>query len=272
MSGKSAIGWTDLTWNPLAGCTRVSRGCDRCYAFTLHDMRHKLSVENNGVYPKSGRAIPKQYALPFDTIQILPERIEDPLHIKKPQKIFVNSMSDLFHSQVPEKVIQQIFQTMIKAHWHSFQILTKRPARLARLAPTLPWPSNIFIGTSVELDQLTPRIDLLRKVQTSNRFLSLEPLLGPLPSLNLDGICWAIVGGESGEGARPMQIDWARDIRDKCQATDTPLFLKQMGSVWAQQHHPANRHGDKVSRWPLDLQIQEFPAGMVVSRMEVAHA
>lgn len=259
MSGKSAIEWTDLTWNPTTGCTRVTAGCDHCFAFTLHDMPHEVYQRTGGVLP-NGKPMPKQYSLPFSTIQLLPERLEQPLHIRKPHKIFVDSMSDLFHSQVPEEYIRRVFEVMRQASWHSFQILTKRPARLARLAPALPWSENIWVGTSVELDQLTPRIDLLRPVPTPNRFLSLEPLLGPLPSLDLTGICWVITGGESGPNARPMQAEWVREIRDKCIATNTAFFMKQMGSVWARKYHPTNRHGSEMSKWPEDLRIQDFPS------------
>lgn len=260
MSGKSAISWTDMTWNPTTGCTRVTAGCQHCYAFALHDMRHARYLEHNGIEPKNGRPMPAQYAHPFSIVQVLPQRLEDPLHIRMPQKIFVDSMSDLFHSQIPEETIQQIFQVMVQAHWHSFQILTKRPARLARLAPVLPWADNIWVGTSVELDQLTPRIDLLRKVPTEHRFLSLEPLLGPLPSLNLTGVSWVIAGGESGPDARPMLAEWVREIRDKCRATNTAFFMKQMGSVWARKYHLTNRHGSEMSKWPEDLRIQDFPS------------
>ena len=194
--------------------------------------------------------MPAQYARPFSEIQVLQERLEWPLRQKKPQRIFVNSMSDLFHSQVPEQIIQQIFEIMVKAHWHTFQILTKRPTRLARLAPVLPWEDNIWVGTSIELDSLTRRADLLRRVPTPNRFLSLEPLLGPLPSLRLDGIGWIIVGGESGKGARPMQSEWVRKIRDSCQQAAVPFFFKQWGGR-------TSKSGGRL----LDGQIwDQFPA------------
>lgn len=254
MSGKSAIEWTDLTWNPIAGCTRVTEGCRHCYAFSLHDMRHELYVANSGTYPRTGQAMPKQYARPFNEIQILEERLEDPLRIKKPQRIFVNSMSDLFHSQVPEEIIRRIFKVMVQAHWHCFQILTKRPARLARLAPTLPWADNIWAGTSIELDQLTPRADLLRRVPSPNLFLSLEPLLGPLPSLRLDRIGWVIAGGESGKDARPMQAEWVREIRDKCRQANVPFLFKQWGG-----------RTPKAGGRDLDGQTwDQFPASMML--------
>lgn len=273
MSGKSAIEWTDRSWNPITGCSRVTAGCQHCYAFSLHEMRHKFYLENDGVYPGTGRAIPKQYAQPFDTIQILSDRLQDPLHIRQPQKIFVNSMSDLFHSQVPENVIREIFRVMVKAHWHCFQILTKRPARLARLAPTLPWADNIWIGTSIELDPLTPRANLLQRVPTTNRFLSLEPLLGPLPSLNLDGIGWVIVGGESGPGARPMQAEWVREIRDKCRQAAVPFLFKQWGGR-TPKAGGRSLDGETWDQFPASMMLLTEPdsQGRYAFQSEVHHA
>lgn len=226
MSGKTGISWTTSTWNPLTGCTRVTPGCEHCYAFTLHNQRHTYYVAHGGVYP-DGRPMPKQYAKPFSEIQLLPQRLNDPLEQKKPCMYFVNSMSDLFHSHVPDDYIQQVFDVMQRAHWHIFQILTKRGNRLQRLAPSLPWPANVWMGVSIELDRLTPRANQLRKVPAAIRFLSCEPLLEPLPSLNLEGIQWVIVGGESGKGYRPIPPDGARDLRDRCLASDIALFYKQ---------------------------------------------
>ena len=228
MSGKTSIEWTDMSWNPMTGCTRVTEGCSNCYAFTLHDMRHEVYQKNHGLYP-NGKPIPAQYARPFTEIQLLPERLEDPLHIKKPQKIFVNSMTDLFHSKVPEEYIRQVFDVMRRAHWHTFQVLTKRAGRLRRIGPKLDWPPNVWMGVSIELDTLTPRADALREVPARVRFLSCEPLLGPLPSLNLDGLDWTIVGGESGQGYRPCKVEWVRDIRDRCIDYGVAFFFKQYG-------------------------------------------
>jgi protein gp37 len=229
MSGNSSIEWTQWTWNPVVGCTRVTEGCDHCYAFALHDRRHALYVANGGLWRPDGESMPKQYALPFSVVQLLPERLEQPLHVKQPRLIFVNSMSDLFHSQVPDDYIRRVFDVMRQAHWHIFQILTKRVGRLRRLGPVLDWPPNVWIGTSIENDALTVRADALRAVPASVRFLSCEPLLGPLPSLSLDGIQWLIVGGESGPDARPMREEWAVDLRDRCFAAGVPFFFKQFG-------------------------------------------
>lgn len=229
MSGKTGIQWTDRTWNPLTGCTRVTVGCTNCYAFELHDMRHAVYVRDGGIYQKNGKAMPEQYGQPFSEIQLFPQRLEWPLHQKQPLKIFVNSMSDLFHSDVPEDYIRQIFKVMRQANWHTFQILTKRPGRLRRLGKELDWPSNVWVGVSVEDDSLTPRVNALREVPATVRFLSCEPLLGPLPSLNLEGIHWVITGGESGPAARPCDPDWVRGIRDLCIARDVAYFHKQWG-------------------------------------------
>ncbi|GHO51409.1 DUF5131 family protein [Ktedonospora formicarum] len=229
MSGKSAIEWTDASWNPTTGCTRVTRGCDHCYAFALHDQRHAAYLKYRGVYETTGKPMPKQYAQPFSRIQLLPERLQWPLRQKKPMRVFVNSMSDLFHSQIPDDYIRQVFEAMRAADWHVFQILTKRPGRLRKLAPSLDWPSNVWLGVSVENDQVVRRADALRVVPATVRFLSCEPLLGPLPSLNLEGIHWVITGGESGPGARPCQPDWVRDLRDRCQEREIAFFHKQWG-------------------------------------------
>lgn len=229
MSGKTSIGWTDAVWNFAIGCTRVTHGCDNCYAFALHDRRHAIYQANAGRWSPDGKPMPAQYAQPFSTLQVLPERLEWPLHQKKPLRIFVNSMSDVFHSQIAEEHILAAFEIMNRAHWHTFQILTKRPGRLRKLAGRLPWARNIGIGVSIELDHLTRRADVLRSIPAGFRFLSLEPLLGPLPSLDLTTIDWAITGGESGPGARPCDPDWVRDIRDKCQASGVAFFHKQWG-------------------------------------------
>jgi protein gp37 len=192
-------------------------------------MRHAAYENHHGIYPKTGKAMPKQYANPFSKIQLLPERLYDPLHIKTPQRFFVNSMSDLFHSQVPEDYIRQVFEVMRQADWHIFQILTKRAGRLRRLGPHLNWPPNVWMGVSIENDLLTPRADALRDVPAAIRFLSCEPLLGPLPSLCLEGIHWVITGGESGSGARPCDPEWVRDIRDRCVVAGVAFYHKQWG-------------------------------------------
>lgn len=233
MNDHSAIEWTHRTWNPVIGCTRVTAGCDHCYAFTLHEQRHKVYLQHHGRWSENGYPMPRQYEQPFTAIQLLEDRLEAPLHYKAPSMIFVNSMSDLFHSQVPEEYIQKIFAIMQLASWHTFQILTKRPGRLRHLATHLPWPSNVWVGVSIESDELTPRANALRNVPAAVRFLSCEPLLGPLPSLRLEGIDWVIAGGESGAAARPLNEEWVIQLRDRCQAANVPFFFKQWGGKTA---------------------------------------
>lgn len=227
MSGKSNIQWTNRSWNPLTGCTRVTSGCDNCYAFALHDQRYRAYHD--------GKSMPQQYSQPFNEIQLIPQRLEDPLKIKKPQMFFVNSMSDLFHSKVPLEYIQQVFDTMHRADWHIFQILTKRAGRLQHIAPQLQWAPNIWMGTSIETDNLCARANALRTVPAAVRFLSLEPLLSPLPSLDLTNIDWVIVGGESGKYARSCNRNWVRDIRDLCIEKQVPFFFKQWGGRTAHE-------------------------------------
>lgn len=216
MSKGSSIEWTESTWNPVTGCTKVSPGCAHCYAERMARRLKAMGVP--------------QYQDGF-AVRTNPAVLEAPLGWTKPQIIFVNSMSDLFHSEVEDSYIQSIFSVMKRAHWHTFQILTKRAQRLADLAPRLDWPHNVWMGVSVESDEFTTRVDLLRSVPASTRFLSCEPLLGPLPSLRLDGIDWVIVGGESGPKSRPMHEDWVLGIKDKCELSGVPFFFKQWGGV-----------------------------------------
>jgi len=214
VADKSAIEWTDATWNPVTGCTQVSPGCDHCYAMT---------------FAKRFRGVPGHpYEQGFD-FKLWPSRLELPLTWRQPRRIFVNSMSDLFHRDVPDDYIRQVFDVMVRADWHTFQVLTKRSERLSRIGQTLPWPSHIWIGVSVENAQYTWRMDHVRKVPALVRFVSAEPLIGPLPDINLDGIHWLITGGESGYGHRPCNPEWIRAIRDQCQAAGVAFFHKQWG-------------------------------------------
>ena len=216
MAEKSAIEWTNSTWNPVTGCTKVSPGCKHCYAET---------------FAERWRGIPGHpYEQGFD-LRMWPERLELPLAWKKPRTIFVNSMSDLFHEEIPLSFIRKVFRTMEKASWHTFQILTKRSERMAEVASGLNWPPNVWMGVSIETAEYLWRADHLREVPAAVRFLSLEPLLGPLGAIDLSGIHWVIVGGESGRGARPMEIGWVRDIRKQCRQHHVPFFFKQWGGV-----------------------------------------
>lgn len=214
MAQGSSIEWTQATWNPVTGCDKISPGCKFCYAEV---MARRLKAMGQANY-KNGFEL---------TLQ--PHMLELPLTWKKPKTIFVNSMSDLFHKDVPLDYVQQVFAVMRKASWHQFQVLTKRSDRLAELASQIEWPKNVWMGVSVESQEYVGRIDHLRQVPAHVRFLSLEPLLGPLPSLSLDGIHWVIVGGESGHHARPMDGAWVTEIRDQCVAAKVPFFFKQWG-------------------------------------------
>ncbi len=211
---KSSIEWTEATWNPLTGCTKISPGCKHCYAERMANRLHAMGVHN---YRNNFKLTLHEHAL------------EIPLHWRLPQVVFVNSMSDLFHKDVPEPFIQQVFTTMRLAHWHQFQVLTKRADRLEDIAPRLEWPDNVWMGVSVESGDYVSRIDHLRRTGAHIKFLSLEPLLGPLRRLKLKGINWVIVGGESGPKARPMDPQWVADIRDQCAAAGVPFFFKQWG-------------------------------------------
>ena len=214
MAENSTIEWTEATWNPVTGCTKISPGCKFCYA---ERMAKRLEAMGQANYANGFR------------LTLQPHMLERPLSWKKPQMIFVNSMSDLFHRDVPLDYILQVFDAMARAHWHQFQVLTKRAKRVEQLNSVIDWPENVWMGVSVETSEYGYRIDHLRRTDAHIKFLSLEPLLGPLPNLNLDGIHWAIVGGESGPGARPIEKNWVTDIQLQCRRADVPFFFKQWG-------------------------------------------
>lgn len=241
MSDRSAIEWTDATWNPVTGCTKISPGCKHCYAET---------------FAERWRGIPGHpYEQGFD-LKMWPDRLRLPLSWKKPRMIFVNSMSDLFHERVPVAFVEDVFAVMAEASWHTFQVLTKRADRLAELAPVLSWPPNVWMGVSVETERYLWRVDRLRTVAAAVRFLSIEPLLGPIGKIDLDRIDWVIAGGESGAGARPMDPAWVRTIRDLCRRSGVPFFFKQWGGV---QKGKAGRTLDGRT-W------DEMPAGVATAR------
>lgn len=216
MSAKTMIEWTESTWNPLTGCTKISPGCKNCYAERMAKRLKAMGQPN--------------YANGFK-LTMHDKALELPLRWRKPQSIFVNSMSDLFHDQVPLEFILSVFDVMKRANWHRFQVLTKRSERLLELSSRLPWSSNIWMGVSVENQDYSHRIDDLRRSGAMTKFLSLEPLLGPVQSMDLNGIDWVILGGESGPGARPIQATWVVDIRDQCVKADVPFFFKQWGGT-----------------------------------------
>ena len=216
MAANSSIEWTDATWNPVTGCDKISTGCKNCYAAI---MAKRLQLMGSPKYRNAFK------------LTLHPEELTRPLHWRKPQKVFVNSMSDLLHQEVPLTFIQNVFDTMARASWHTFLILTKRADRLAKVEQELAWMPNIWMGVSVENADMKWRIDALRQTGAHIKFLSLEPLLGPLGDLDLMGIDWVIVGGESGPGARPIQEAWITEIREQCIEKAVPFFFKQWGGV-----------------------------------------
>ena len=216
MSTRSGIEWTESTWNPLTGCTKISPGCKHCYA---ERMAKRLQAMGQPNYDNGFKLAMHEHAL------------EKPLEWKTSQVVFVNSMSDLFHKDVSVEFIQRTFDVMRRAHWHQFQVLTKRSERLLELDPQIEWPENVWMGVSVENQDYAFRIDHLQQTGAKVKFLSLEPLLGPLNHLNLHSINWVIVGGESGPGARPIEEIWVKEIRDQCLTTRVPFFFKQWGGV-----------------------------------------
>jgi protein gp37 len=222
MSEHSTIEWTNATWNPTTGCDKISPGCTHCYA-------ERFAERWRGI---SGHP----YEQGFD-VRLWPTRVSLPLSWKKPLRIFVNSMSDLMHEKISDEFVLQVFDTMKEAHWHQFQLLTKRPDRMLAISKLLPvWPENVWAGVSIESNAWVWRADVLREIPASVRFLSCEPLLGPLDSLGLNGIHWCIIGGESGIGSRPIQPEWVRDLRDRCNASNIPFFFKQWGGVQKKRH------------------------------------
>lgn len=216
MATKSDIEWTEMTWNPVTGCTKVSQGCKHCYA---ERMAKRLTAMGNA-----------RYANGFN-VTLHPDLLDAPKKWREPRTIFVNSMSDLFHEDVPLEFIQKVFATMAACPQHTFQVLTKRSERLKEVADRLFWPRNVWMGVSVEDVRVLSRVEDLQAVPAKVRFLSCEPLIGPLDSLPLDGIHWVIVGGESGPGARPMQREWVDSILAQCEAADVAFFFKQWGGV-----------------------------------------
>jgi protein gp37 len=228
MAAGSSIEWTEATWNPVTGCTRVSAGCDHCYAARMsHRLEHIGCEEYSGLTSRNRRG-----DLHFNgVVRCHDDRLDIPRGWRKPRTVFVNSMSDLFHPQVPFEFIEEVFQVMNDLPQHTFQILTKRPEIAAEYGPHLNWAGNIWMGTSVENALVLHRVRDLCRVKAQVRFLSLEPLLGPLPRLPLRDIHWVIVGGESGPGARPVEERWVRQIRDRCIAQRVPFFFKQWGGV-----------------------------------------
>ncbi len=243
MALKSNIEWTESTWNPVTGCTKISPGCANCYAERMAKRLQAMGQPN--------------YIDGFN-VTIHEHVLKTPLTWKKPQIVFVNSMSDLFHKNVPLSFIQEVFDIMKQASWHTFQVLTKRASRLSELAVDLQWPDNVWMGVSVETAEYVHRLDHLRTVPSKVRFISFEPLLGPIGQFDLTGIDWCIVGGESGPGARPMSKAWVTNIRDQCRRANVPFFFKQWGG-------PNKKKTGRI----LDNQIwNEFPKTAVTPLLQ----
>jgi len=213
---KSKIEWTESTWNPVSGCNKVSRGCDNCYA---ERMAKRLQAMGT-----------KGYENGFE-VTLHPHVLEKPFRMKKSQIIFVNSMSDIFHDKIPDEYIIKIFETMNKAYWHTFQVLTKRPKRLEKIANKLKWTSNIWMGVTVEGNEYIDRVDYLRNCPANIKFLSIEPLIDSVNKLDYTGIDWVIVGGESGYGARVLEKRWVTEVKNRCLELNIPFFFKQWGGV-----------------------------------------
>jgi protein gp37 len=214
MGQATAIEWSEMTWNPATGCSKVSPGCAHCYAETFAERWRGIAGHH--------------YEQGFD-LRLWPGRLEQPLSWRRPRRVFVNSMSDLFHEDIPDAFITEVFDVMVRAQWHTFQVPTKRPDRLAALAPRLPWPPNVWMGVTIENRRFVGRAAVLREVPASVRFISAEPLLGPLEGLDLQGIDWLIAGGESGARHRRLDLDWVRELRDRCQQENVAFFFKQVG-------------------------------------------
>jgi protein gp37 len=230
MSDHSRIEWTQATWNPVTGCDKVSPGCAHCYAET---------------FAERWRGVPgHSYEQGFD-LRFWPERLEQPLRWRASRVVFVNSMSDLFHESIPDDYVAQVFDVMEKASQHVFQVLTKRHERLAELAPELSWPENVWMGVSIENKRWVCRADALREVPAAVRFISAEPLLGPLVGLDLDGIDWLIAGGESGHRHRPVREEWIVELQERCAEEDVAFFFKQ----WGGRHSKANGRTLRGREW-----------------------
>jgi len=221
MSTHSGIEWTESTWNPITGCSKISQGCQHCYA---ERMALRLQAMGNPNY-RNGF-----------TLTLHEQMLNLPLAWKQPQTIFVNSMSDMFHEDVPLDFIQRVFSVMRQTPWHTYQILTKRSSRLLELNNAIDWPINVWMGVTVENQDVEFRIEDLRRTNANVKFLSLEPLLGPLSNLNLENINWVILGGESGPKARPIKQEWVVEIRDRCLSNNVPFFFKQWGGVWKKKN------------------------------------
>jgi protein gp37 len=250
MAEHTTIEWTDATWNPVRGCTKISPGCKNCYAERFAERFRDV--------------IGHPFEQGFD-LRLVPDKIGEPLRWKTPQRIFVNSMSDLFHDKVPLEYIKDVFDVMNRADWHKYQVLTKRAERLEELSRELPWAPHIWMGVSVENKDYLWRIDHLMRTKAHIKFLSIEPLIGPLGKISLRGIDWVIVGGESGPRARPMDAAWVRDVRDQCVRAGVSFFFKQWGGV-QKKRHGRELDGRNWDEMPGAGELLQIADGAVTAR------
>lgn len=240
----SSIEWTEATWNPVTGCAKVSPGCAHCYAETFSERWRGVAGHH--------------YEQGFD-LRLWPARLEQPLRWRRPRRIFVNSMSDLFHEDIPNDYVERVFAVMLEADRHVFQILTKRHERLVDLAPHLPWPENVWVGVTIENRRFVHRADYLREVPAAVRFISAEPLLTEVTKLELTGIDWLIAGGESGPRARTLDLAWVVDLAERCSESGTAFFMKQLGTVLARELGAQDRKGTDLELFPPELRRREMP-------------
>lgn len=263
---RSGISWTGYGWNCIVGCTVCSAGCSNCYADTGHSRRHRTYEEHQGNWNEYGKPMPRQYAKPFSVIQLLTERLGKPLRTSRPGRVFVNSSSDVFHSEVPLEYVQTMFLVMGACPHLTFQILTKRPERMAELAESLPWFPNIEMGVTIEDAKHLQRAEILKGIPAAVKWISAEPLLSSLKDIDLEGIDWVVVGGETGEKEqkiRPAHPDWYRELRDKCKQMGTAFFFKQTGD-WVHESQLGDTgltlktKGRPVHLWPDGTKSYRF--------------
>jgi protein gp37 len=253
MGDRSTIQWTEATWNPTTGCDRTSPGCDSCYALTL---AARLKAMGQPKYQADGDP---RTSGPGFRLTLHPGALAVPLRWRQGRHIFVDSMSDLFHPDVPIEFIADVLAVAQRTPQHTYQVLTKRSRRLAEIADLLVWPPNVWMGVSIESDRYAFRARHLAGVKAAVRFLSCEPLVEAVPSLDLDGVDWVIVGGESGTSARPLDLAWVRDLQKRCKARNLALFVKQLGTVWSRTAGHGRSHGGDPNQWPADLRVRQMP-------------
>ena len=253
MGDKSGIQWTGSTWNPTTGCDRTSPGCDNCYALTL---AARLKAMGQDKYQRDGD--PRTSGPGFG-LTVHEDALDIPKKWRAGRLIFVNSMSDLFHDDVPVSFIRRVFDVMAETPRHTYQVLTKRSKRLASVAGDLNWPPNVWMGVSIESDRYAFRARHLAEVPAAVKFVSCEPLIAAVPSLDVSALEWVIVGGESGKSARSLDLAWVRDIQAKCAAAGVALFVKQLGTGWSLDSGHGRTHGGEWDLWPQDLRVREMP-------------